>query len=704
MYLREGWVVGNAGLLGALLIILLSFGITLATALSMSSFVTNIRVGPGGAFSMISQSLGLEAGGAIGLPLYVSQALAVVMYIFGFREGYLWAVDAWGFPELAPILIDLLIFTSIVLISFISTSFAFKVQYLILAIIIISLISIGLSVFKEPMDNPVIWWGSFTGSPENANQSNHFWLVFAVFFPASTGIMAGANMSGDLKSPKRAIPIGTLAAIFFSLIIYLALAYWLMRVASVEELVGNYNIMIDKAFWGPAVLAGLLAATFSSALASFVGAPRILEALGGHSIVPASHWFARRTKKDEPRNAMLFTAALVILGITLRELNAIAPLVAMIFLLTYATINMVVTIEQNLSLISFRPTFSIPKFIPILGLMGCLLVMFIINPIFSLIAFTLVVMVYFFLLRKQLTAPTGDVRSGLFTALAEWSAKKVFLLQGNTERAWKPNILLPVENPHRLQGSFEIIRDIAYPMGSIKLLGITKDENLEVLGKRLLDSQQALMDEGVFTSSTVMEGESFPDDIRTGMQAMSGAFFRPNLLFLELPKNKETHESISHVLSEAQKQRMGAAILVRHDISGLGQRRRINLWIPDQSPDWRLEMEFKDIDLSILLAYRMLDSWSGTLHVMTSINNKNEKKKAEQFLSRLIELARLPAKTEVYVVGEDFDALAEKAPKADLNIFSLGEQLDAEYFWRLRDATGATCLFTQDSGDESGLA
>tara|TARA_Y100000588_G_scaffold366172_2_gene431578 strand:- start:860 stop:1153 length:294 start_codon:yes stop_codon:yes gene_type:complete len=85
MFLSEGWVVVNAGLLGAFLIILRSFGITLATALSMSSFVTNIRVGAGGAFSMISQSLGLEAGGAIGLPLYISQALAVVMYIFGFR-------------------------------------------------------------------------------------------------------------------------------------------------------------------------------------------------------------------------------------------------------------------------------------------------------------------------------------------------------------------------------------------------------------------------------------------------------------------------------------------------------------------------------------------------------------------------------------------------------------------------------------------
>lgn len=704
LFLRQGWVVGNAGLLGAFVIILLSFGITFATALSMSTFVTNIRVGPGGAFSMISQSLGLEAGGAIGLPLYISQSLAVVMYIFGFREGYLWAVSEWGFPDLAPIVIDLVIFATIVTITYISTSLAFKVQYFILAIICISLISVGLSIFTEPLNHPIVWWGDFTGNPGNLVENTSFWLVFAVFFPASTGIMAGANMSGDLKNPKKSIPAGTLWAIGISLVIYLALAYWLMRVASTDTLINNYNVMIDKAFWGPAVLAGLLAATFSSALASFVGAPRILEALGGHNIVPASYWFAKRTKRGEPQNAIIVTSVIVIFAIMLRELNAIAPLVTMIFLLTYATINLVVAIEQNLQLISFRPTLSIPKFVPVFGLAGCLVVMFIINPLFSLIALSLVVVVYFILMRRQLTAPTGDVRSGLFTALAEWSAKQVILLQGNTERAWKPNILLPVENPHRLQGSFEIIEHIAYPMGSIKLFGIAPDDKIEDLRQQLLDSQQALMDSGVFTTSTVIKGESFPEDTRIGMQAMAGAFFRPNLLFLELPKDKQTHQALENVLKEAQKQRIGVALLVRHELAGLGQRNHINLWIPDQGPDWRLEMEFKDIDLAILLAYRMLDSWHGTLNVITAVNNKKEKQKADTFLKRLVELARLPADTAVYVADGDFGRFASSAPKADLNIFPLGDKINAKLFWSLRDATGSTCLFTQDGGDESGLA
>ncbi len=413
LFLREGWVVGNAGLAGAWLIIALSFAITGCTGLSMSSFVTNIRVGPGGAFSMISQSLGLEVGGAIGVPLYFSQALAVVMYIFGFRAGWEWAASSMGFPVFSPLVLDLGVFVLIFGITLVSTSLAFRVQYLILAVVIISLISVAIAAIQGPMNNPIQWWGKFPGSPENNFSGITFWAVFAVFFPASTGIMAGANMSGELKDPRKSIPLGTMAAIVLSLFVYLGVAYWLMRAATVEELTGNYTILIDRAFWGPAVLAGLLAATFSSALASFVGAPRILQALGSHSIVPASGWTAKKTKSGEPRNAMFVTALIVLAAIMLRELNAIAPLITMIFLLTYATINLVVLVEQSLRLLSFRPLFRIPKFVPFIGLAGCLFSMFIINPVFSLVAIILVAVLYFVLMRRKLTSPFGDVRSGL---------------------------------------------------------------------------------------------------------------------------------------------------------------------------------------------------------------------------------------------------------------------------------------------------
>jgi amino acid transporter len=152
MYLREGSVVGNAGLLGAWIIIALAFGITASTAMSMSSITTNIRIGAGGAYSIISQSLGLEVGGSVGIPLYLSQALAVAMYIFGFRAGWLSI-----FPDHPALLVDLGTFGLLFVIALISANLAFRIQYFIMAIIIGSLISIFGTVFTGALQEPVTW-------------------------------------------------------------------------------------------------------------------------------------------------------------------------------------------------------------------------------------------------------------------------------------------------------------------------------------------------------------------------------------------------------------------------------------------------------------------------------------------------------------------------------------------------------------------
>jgi solute carrier family 12 sodium/potassium/chloride transporter 2 len=183
MYLRLGWVVGNAGLLGAWLIIMISFLITLCTALSMSAITTNIRIGAGGAYAIVSQALGLEVGGSLGIPRYISQGLAVTMYIFGFREGWMGI-----FPEHNPFLVDLAVFGILFTIAYISANLAIKTQYVIMGIVIMSLISIVLAAYDGSMFvsiNEALSWGSFKGSEENGFSGSSFWIVFAVFFSGS---------------------------------------------------------------------------------------------------------------------------------------------------------------------------------------------------------------------------------------------------------------------------------------------------------------------------------------------------------------------------------------------------------------------------------------------------------------------------------------------------------------------------------------
>ena len=162
MYIRLPWVVGNAGVIGSLSIVLLSVAITLTTALSLSSITTNVRIGSGGAFSLISQSLGLEIGGAIGIPFYFAQAIAVAMYIFGFREGLQIII-----PNIHPFILDMGIFSLVMIIAFISTSFAFKIQYVILGIIVLSLGSIFGTLFVSDLNLNIQWFGEYPGSIEN---------------------------------------------------------------------------------------------------------------------------------------------------------------------------------------------------------------------------------------------------------------------------------------------------------------------------------------------------------------------------------------------------------------------------------------------------------------------------------------------------------------------------------------------------------
>jgi len=701
MFLREGWIIGNAGLLGGLLIIVVGFGITLCTALAMSSITTNIRIGAGGAYAVIAQSLGLEVGGSVGIPRYLSQALAVTMYIFGFREGWLYL-----FPEHPALLVDSATFLVLYGIAYVSADFAIRVQYLIMAVIGASLVSIATAAATGSMQyglGEIQLWGDFVGSPENDFGGSSFWIVFAVFFPATTGIMAGANMSGDLEDPKRSIPVGTLAAIGVSFVIYVVLAIWLARSATPQELVSNYTVMMDKAYWPSAVLAGLLGATFSSALASMVGAGRILQAMGAHQVVPGADWLSELSDNGEPRHAMIVTGALIFGSLLVRDLNAIAPLITMFFLVTYAMICAAVLIEQSLDLVSFRPRMRIPIWVSFVGLVGSLLAMFIINPTISFVALVVTLGVYAVLARRQLDAPFEDVRSGMFVALAEWAAKKVTELPTMQERAWKPNLLVPVEQASDLRGSFLTLQDLTHPQGSVKIVGLSPNGTPEVLERQIDTLTHSFRDRGVFASATLIDAGGFADGLRAGMQALRGAFFRPNVVFLRMPDSPAREADYHDIIREAERENVGVLLYAPHPRASLGQRQTINVWIKDRSPDWRLSMQIGNLDLALLTAYKLSTNWDASVRAVTAVPDPDEQNKAQDFLEKLIDLGRFP-NTEAVVGTTPFADFVQEAPQADLNIFGLQPEPDFDTIRRLVDQTDSTCMFVRDSGLESALA
>jgi len=701
MYLRIGWVVGNAGLLGAWLIIVLAFMITLTTALSMSSITTNIRIGAGGAYAIISQSLGLEVGGSLGIPRYVSQGLAVTMYIFGFREGWMSI-----FPGHPAFLVDIIVFSILYGIAYKSADLAIRTQYIIMAIIAASLTVIVLAAYYGSMVHPtqeVLRWGSFQGSIENNFSGSNFWLVFAVFFPAATGIMAGANMSGELKDPRKSIPIGTLWAIGVSFFIYMFLAYWIARSASSDELLNNYNIMIEKSFFPPLVIAGVLGATFSSALASMVGSSRILYAMGTHSVLPYSAWLGKLNSTGQPRNAMLVTGAMIFLSMLLRDLNAVAPLVTMFFLITYAMLNVVVIIEQSLGLISFRPLFTVPRWVPWIGLIASVFAMFIINPIISLVSVAVVFVVYGMLAQRKLATPFEDVRSGLFVSFAEWAAKRTTKITQRQERAWKPNLLVPISDLESVKGTFSFLKNVAFPKGSIKLLGICSEDEGNRLSARAQEFSQAFHEQGVFSTWAVIRSQNFTAGVNLANQAYRGSFFKPNIIFLNMLDRENYEHDLQQIVSESTRLQMGILIFYPHKKSGLGQRQWINVWIRNRAPHWKITWDIGNLDLSILVAYKLKRNWNARIRLVTVVDNDVQEKQAYQFMSELMDLARLP-KTEIVVSVGDFNTYLHNSPGADLHIFGLDTDPKFDFMEKMVEQTHATCLFIRDSGLENILA
>src|SRR5690606_35858954 len=247
----------------------------------------------GGAYYIVSRSLGLPIGGTLGLALFVGLSFSISLYLIGFSESFLAKLGIEATKQNIQIC-GTATLIGLTIVTLISTRFAIKTQYVILAATAASQLSTGRSPGPGPA--PGIHLQPVENGPSVAE-------LFGLFFPAVTGFTAGVNMSGDLKDPKRSIPIGTMAAIGTGMLVYVSLGVFAAWKLPVDELLTNTNILAEKARWGALVIAGIWGATLSSALGSILGAPRILQTLSADRVTPV--WFAKGHGKDnEPRRAL----------------------------------------------------------------------------------------------------------------------------------------------------------------------------------------------------------------------------------------------------------------------------------------------------------------------------------------------------------------------------------------------------------------
>ncbi|MGC6509735.1 MAG: amino acid permease [Myxococcota bacterium] len=685
MYLREGWVVGHAGLGGAWLIIAASITIAACTGLSLSSIATNTQIKAGGAYAIIARSLGLEIGTTVGLALYFAQTLAITMYIFGFREGWLSI-----FPAHDPLMIDIFLFISIGIIAIKSAKLSFQLQYVVMGVTVLSIV---IAAFGPWRSSPaeIVWWGL------SSNHSPHgFWTLFAVFFPAVTGVMAGAAMSGELKDPSRAIPQGTLSAIAVSGVIYFALAYILSRMGSPEQLIQNTDILTQRCAWPWFMQFAILCATASSALATLVGAPRIIQAVAMDESIPMSKWLKERANDGEPRNATFLTAGIALLALSLRDLNSIAPLITICFLCTYAMINGVVVIEQGLGLVNFRPRIRIPILVPAIGFTGSVVAMLVIKPALSLSTLGLMILLYDWMSRQERREDQADVRGNLFVALAQWAAIRADSLPRSEARAWRPYPMVPIIDSSL--ESTKLATDLLSAGDRLNLVELIPRTSTSI---DLTEINQTIEAAGLNHSHTVIHYTHRDLALGTTIQALRGSFFRPNILCLSL-ETLWSADELNHIVQTARQAQMGLVLQAKgQDLTESSSF--LNVWIRPQSPKWDMTSTVGSMDLAILIALRLSNQLNYQIRLISTIPNMEEYEKGRHFLAQVIEKGRLDRRTEIQLVVGHFQTARKTVPPAAAQIFGLSESAIQQSAQAICKTSKGRILFVQGSGQESVL-
>jgi hypothetical protein len=418
-----------------------------------------------------------------------------------------------------------------------------------------------------------------------------------------------------------------------------------------------------------------------------------LQALASEKIIPLNNFFAKQNLKGEPRNAIAFTGLIVIAALFLGSLDSLAILITLFFLITYGTLNLVVFIQQSMKIISFRPTFKIPKFVSFFGAAGCMIIMFLINSVFSVIAFVIIIALYSYLTKKGLQSKSGDLRGGMFIVLAELASRIASKFPRHNV-AWKPDLLIPIEEPKVWSGPLLFIRNIVHPSGSIFAFSV-KNNNTDDTKQSLNELLTPLKEGKLLVNSAVIQDEEFLHGARLVIQTLEGIPFRPNTLFLTLSSSDEKNKIISEMVNNAVMHSLGVIILRQHPRIAFGMQKTINLWLRDKSPNWHL---------AVLVTLQLQLNWEGKINLITVAERKEDKYRMYKFLDELSKQTRLPSLTEFHVLTGGFKEAISSAPKGDISLFGLADDLHFSFMRDVTESTNSSCLFVRDSGKESAIA
>lgn len=662
MYMRLPRLVGDGGLWLVLGVMLAAHVISVTTGLSVSSIATDKKVAAGGPYYIVSRSLGLPIGGTLGLALFIGLSFSVSLYLIGFAESI---VPLLGYaPDDKDALrlvgsISLLVVTAVTLIS---TTLAIRVQYVIMAAIVLSLI--GIFFGPAPYST-----GELVAAPApDGGQGIAF--LFAIFFPAVTGFTAGVNMSGDLKDPKRAIPIGTMSAIAVGLVAYVGLAVFLASTVSRDQLLNNPNVLLDISIESWMVLAGIWGATLSSAIGSILGAPRILQAKSQDRLTPAI-FAVGRGPSNEPRNALLLTFAIAEAGILIGELDVIASIISMFFIMMYGFLNLSCAFESMVSP-DFRPAFRIPVAVSVIGAIACVVVMIQLNFLAMIAATLLFIGIFYTYSRRQLSLETGDTWGGVWTSLVRSGLNR--LQKSETHhRNWRPNVVLFSE-----RGTPSRAPLLEFTESLMSGRGIVTDVELMSPAEAVKAEQATPAGAaGAETNQNVFHRPTPTDDVYDTMGAVVRFYgfsgVEPNTVMIDWSQRRHGASGFLGFVDAVRERDLSLVVLAHDPRYQFGQRRRVDVWCGPNGENLALA-------LALLRFVTTSSAWgSGELRFIASGSDAAGIERMKRTIQRVLDDNRIQATVVASSALHVSDPLEVRMSRisedADLVIASLPEEI-----------------------------
>ncbi|HPR30770.1 MAG TPA: amino acid permease [Prolixibacteraceae bacterium] len=681
LFLRFGFAVGTLGFWGVILIILLGHLVTLPTALAISELATNKRVLGGGEYFIISRSFGLNIGSTIGLALFLSQAISVAFYVIAFTESFQFLFDfiATRFHfQLPRQVISLPVMLGLgYLILKKGAGLGVKALYFIVAILFVSLVLFFLGSTEHAASS-----GFGLGNAEFRNKGD-FFMVFAIVFPAFTGMTAGVGLSGDLRNPSKSIPLGTTLATFIGMLIYFFVVYKLALSAPVEDLQNNQLIMTKIALGGVVIIPlGLAASTFSSALGSILVAPRTLQALAKDESFPLkkiNNWLSTEDK-GEPKNASLVTAIIALLFVALGNVNAVAAIISMFFMVTYGSLCLISFLNHFGTSPSYRPSFRSKWYLSLLGFLVSVWVMFKIDSLAALIAFGLMVLLYFYL--SRIKKERKGLQSIFANAIYQMNRNvQVYLQKSKSQdhfQEWRPSAICISEDTFERTEVFRFLNWISFRYGFGTYMHLIRDyystssfEKSKELTRDIID-RFGHIENHVYIDTLI--SPSYTSAIAQAIQMPGIAGMENNMVIFEY--DKLSGKNLDNIIDNFSLVRSGdfdVCILAstgRH----LDFQQGIHVWIKSS--------DTYNANLMILLSFIILGhpDWKKSTIRIFEICFPNEVPQVRERLDKLVVSGRLPITTrniEIIEQSEDVSykkLINKRSERAALTLIGFREE------------------------------